>query len=239
MALILNIDTATNHASVGISNDDKMLAIKESAEQKEHASFVHVAINNLLAENDITPGMIDAVAITSGPGSYTGLRVGMAAAKGWCYATNKPLIAVNTLKVMAKAALQNLLHNENNVSLPLVCPMIDARRTEVFTAIYDKELNNILPPCSMVLEKGIFDRWLTRPIYFFGSGSENLKPMSGENMHFINCKHTAHHLGQLAFELFKEQQFSPIAYLEPEYLKDFYTINKPLNGSQSLTGLTS
>ena len=132
MLLLLNIDTATEHASVCLSKDGIVLGLIESSEQKNHAAFVQPAIQQIINESDYTLADIDAVAATSGPGSYTGLRVGLASAKGICYALDKPLILVNTLETMA----QSILYNYQSTNQPinqstLLCPLIDARRMEV------------------------------------------------------------------------------------------------------------
>ena len=224
MAMILNIDTATDHASVCISNDGNLLAIRESNSQKEHASFLHVAIKSLLEEVGLAPSALDAVAITAGPGSYTGLRVSMAAAKGLCYALKKPLIAVNTLEVMARAARDLLLNQPGSPAL--LCPMIDARRMEVFTALYDFDLNVFLKPCSLVLEKDTFDVWLSKPIYFFGNVSGKAKLFESANSNIIDIQLSAIDLGKISFDLFNKRTFSNMAYLEPEYLKEFYTVKQ-------------
>lgn len=223
--MILNIDTATERASVCISSDGELLAIRESNSQKDHASFLHVAIQSLLDEVGLKPLALDAIAITSGPGSYTGLRVSMAAAKGLCFALKKPLIAVNTLEVMARAARDFLLNQPHDTAL--LCPMIDARRMEVFTALYDFDLNVLLNPCSLVLQQDSFDSWLTKPVYFFGNGGMKASLFEKANAEFINIQLSAKYLGKISFELFNRKTFSDIAYLEPAYLKEFYTV-KPI-----------
>lgn len=125
MAILLNIDTATPYASVCISNGTEVLAFADNANQKEHAAFLHAAVQSLLMESGLTVNDLDGVAVTSGPGSYTGLRVGMSAAKGFCYALKIPMITVDTLKVMAAAAIKHVVVQEE--AEVLYCPMIDAR----------------------------------------------------------------------------------------------------------------
>ncbi len=142
MGLILNIDTATETAQVSFAKDGKVLQSLTNELQKDHASFLQTAIQQLAKKNNLILTDVDGIAVTAGPGSYTGIRVGMASAKGLCYALNKPLIAINTLQVLTVAAQQEL----NNASEILFCPMIDARRMEVFTAIYNNTLAEILPP---------------------------------------------------------------------------------------------
>lgn len=227
MALILNIDTATDIASVCISDNGYSIAYSENNQQKEHASFVHAAINSILKEAGKELAQIDAFAVTSGPGSYTGLRVGLATAKGFCFALNKPLITVNTLQVMAKAAIMENSPAINNINM-LYCPMIDARRMEVYTAIYNRAMETQLKPTAVVIEPESFDRWLNNsPILFFGSGSSKLKGLlSNEKAVFADINSNAKNLAQLAEKLFSQKKFADIAYAEPDYVKDFFSTPK-------------
>jgi tRNA threonylcarbamoyladenosine biosynthesis protein TsaB len=227
LALILNIDTATDIASVCISDNGYSIAYSENNQQKEHASFVHAAINSILKEAGKELAQIDAFAVTSGPGSYTGLRVGLANAKGFCFALNKPLITVNTLQVMAKAAMMENSPAINNINM-LYCPMIDARRMEVYTAIYNRAMETQLKPTAVVIEPESFDRWLNNsPILFFGSGSAKLKGLlSNEKAVFADINSNAKNLAQLAEKLFSQKKFADIAYAEPDYVKDFFSTPK-------------
>jgi tRNA threonylcarbamoyladenosine biosynthesis protein TsaB len=225
MALLLNIDTATEHASVCLSKDGKVLAIEESLDQKNHGSFLQPAIKKILASVNLSLSAIDAIAVTEGPGSYTGLRVGMASAKGLCYALNKPLIVLNTLRVMAAAAI-----DAYNVELPpgsdlLFCPMIDARRMEVFTALYDSSLNQVLAPIAVVLTETSFDSELNnKGIVFSGSGHYKFKEISlNTAAMFDNVQHNASNMVALAEKAYKQQQFANLAYSEPFYLKEFFS----------------
>src|SRR6187549_617972 len=164
MALILNIDTAVDVASICLAKDGKVLSIAKNESQKDHASWLHIAIKEIFEKNNLKLGSVDAVAVTGGPGSYTGLRIGLATAKGICYALNKPLIILNTLLVMAYAA--------KDESSDLLCPMIDARRMEVFTAIYTKELQIVKEPVAITLNENSFAEYFTNSsICFFGNGS--------------------------------------------------------------------
>jgi tRNA threonylcarbamoyladenosine biosynthesis protein TsaB len=202
MSLLLNIDTATSNASVCISKSGETIAISDNDNQKEHATFLHVAIQALFTEASIQISAIDAIAITSGPGSYTGLRVAMAAAKGLCFALNKPLIAVNTLQVMAYAAKEYLNTEDTLHANALLCPMVDARRMEVFTALYNVNLQEIRPPCALILENTSFNMWENNEIYFFGSGSEKFKFFERSRSMFINSPHSARHLAKIASDRF-------------------------------------
>lgn len=225
MPLLLNVDTATETASVSITLDGLSIDFLKNNNQKEHASFVHTAVAALLRNTGYTLPGIDAFAVTAGPGSYTGLRVGMAAAKGFCYALSKPLIAINTLEVMTKAALELTENEKANV---LFCPMIDARRMEVFTAVYNSDLIALLAPQPVILAEKMFDFYKEdNKLLFFGSGSFKFKQMeSSPKSVFADIQHSAIHLGNLADAAFMKKNFSDISYAEPTYCKDFQSISK-------------
>lgn len=226
MSLILTIDTALSEASVALSQDGRCTAVHLSENPFKHAEFVHVAVQELCRQKGLQLQDIDAVAVTAGPGSYTGLRVGMASAKGFAYALSKPLIAINTLEVMACRALQTLspAHQE----IRLFCPMIDARRMEVFCAIYDRSLKTMQQPHARILDNDSFKEELERdPILFFGNGStkwKDLEPGSQANFTEIGQLYTA--LCQLSAQRFQDKNFSHLIHSEPFYVKDFY------NGAQ-------
>ena len=223
MPLILNIDTATEHASVCLSNESGVLLLKESQDQKNHGAFLQPAIQQILLETGIDLQAVDAISVTEGPGSYTGLRVGLASAKGLCYALQKPLIAINTLKVMALAATIN--HVIPTPSNTLFCPMIDARRMEVFTAIYDIHLNLMEAPNAKILDSSSFEEIISQqPMVFCGSGSLKMQALfNHSNAIFSLVQHTAAHLSILALRSFQEANFVDLAYFEPFYLKAFYS----------------
>ena len=220
MSYFLNIDTATEQASVCLSEDDRVLDMLISTDQKNHASFLQPAIQKLLQNTGMQLTEIDAVTVTGGPGSYTGLRVGLASAKGICFTLNKPLIIINTLEVMAIAAKEG----ESKEDKFLICPMIDARRMEVFAALYDQSLQTMMEPQPMILDQHSFAEFLEKqPILFFGSGAEKLKAiLSHPNIRFKNGHHNAGHLAQLALKPFADQSFADLAYSEPLYLKAFF-----------------
>jgi tRNA threonylcarbamoyladenosine biosynthesis protein TsaB len=222
LPLLLNIDTATEHASVCISDGEKVLALIGSQDQKNHASFVQPAIETLSRETGVALKNIDAVAVTAGPGSYTGLRVGLASAKGICYALQKPLILVNTLEVMA-----NALHHTMDLSAgsqTLLCPMIDARRMEVFTAVYNSVLSEIQAPHALILDPSSFTGLLADyQVFFSGSGHIKLKTLIGHpNAHFSTVQHTAADLASRAIISYESNRFADIAYSEPLYVKEFF-----------------
>lgn len=228
---LLCIDCSTSAAIVAICAGDKVLAERRQTEQKEHAAFLHVAIDELFTATGTTPFSIDAVVVTSGPGSYTGLRVGLSTAKGICYAANKPLITLNTLKVMAQAALQQVpTASLKDADRWLICPMIDARRMEVFAGLYNNRLEPLLPPQPIILENDSFAQWNDYTIFYCGDGSSKFATLTnGSAGTFLNASIGADELRILGLAAYRQQQFADVAYAEPLYLKDFYTINKPAN----------
>jgi tRNA threonylcarbamoyladenosine biosynthesis protein TsaB len=223
MSLILNIDTATEIAHVSIARDGVVLKDAINKDAKEHAAFVQPAIKSIMALAGIQLSEIDAIAVMAGPGSYTGLRVGMASAKGLCYALNKPLLAINTLESMAMGVILARDSSEKK----LLCPMIDARRSEVFTAIYDHSLNLLLSPEALILEENSFAAFLDKqPVVFFGNGSEKWKALCKHpNAEFqcVNIDSTS--MAFLSFKKYsnKTSLFTDPAYLEPLYIKEFYS----------------
>ncbi|GAC1438630.1 MAG: tRNA (adenosine(37)-N6)-threonylcarbamoyltransferase complex dimerization subunit type 1 TsaB [Sediminibacterium sp.] len=230
MALLLNIDTATGYAGVCISRDGDIVQMLESHEQKNHASFVQPAIQQLLEQTGYRLNNIDAVAVTAGPGSYTGLRVGLASAKGICFALDKPLILVNTLEVIAQSMIAvtgGQEHAINNQPI-LLCPLIDARRMEVFTAVYDLSLTEIYAPQAMVLDENSFSSLLSsHRILFGGSGHQKLKQiLIHPNAAFTNNGHHVNNLAQLAHRLFIAGTFADLVYSDPFYVKEFFNPHK-------------
>src|ERR1700733_1151039 len=222
MALILNIDTATEIAGISLSKEGESLLILQNREQKEHASWLHEAIVRLMESTGYGMGDLQAVAVTAGPGSYTGLRVGMAAAKGFSYALGIPLIAENPLKVMAYAAsLQGL-------PAGLLCPMIDARRMEVFTAVYGSDLVELLSPTAMVIDQNSFENYLSaQAVSFFGGGSYKCKPLfTNPSAVFVDVNYHVGYLGILSFLRYLQREFTDVITAGPVYTKEFYTHTK-------------
>lgn len=222
MGLILNIDTAMGTAGVCLSEAGTTLLLAESQDQKNHSSWLHPAIARVLADTGRKARDLQAVAVTAGPGSYTGLRVGMAAAKGLCYALGIPLIAENTLDVMAYAAREQLPEAD------LLCPMIDARRMEVFTALYPKDGPPLLPATALVVDENSFSEFLSvRRISFFGEGSHKCKQViKSQHASFVNPAYHVGYLGKLSFLRYLQQEFTGVIYSEPVYTKEFYTHTK-------------
>jgi tRNA threonylcarbamoyladenosine biosynthesis protein TsaB len=217
MSLILNIDTSTEQASICVAENGQSLSLLTNPDQKNHSSWLHVAIQQALQDAGKAIKDLNAIAITAGPGSYTGLRVGMAAAKGLCYALELPFITINTLETMATAAIDE--------EVTYICPMIDARRMEVFTALYDKKGNVIIPPCAMILENDSFATYLEAgKVLFFGNGSGKWKDVQRHsNAIFKQLAFNAVKLAEPAYKKYLAAEFSTLAYTEPLYIKDFYT----------------
>ncbi len=223
MPLLLHIDTATEHASICLSQDEKVVGLEESSDQKNHASFVQTAIQKLLDRSGFVLSAVDAISVSAGPGSYTGLRVGLASAKGICYALNKPLILLHTLQVLAQSVKEKAaLLGEKTV----ICPMIDARRMEVFTAMYNSDLAEKQAAHALILTESSFaDELKSAQVLFCGSGQAKcrqvLTPAAGA--HFTDQQHTAADMVPLALQKFQQQQFADLAYSEPFYVKEFFT----------------
>jgi len=223
MSLILNIDTAIDTAHVSIAKDGEIIASVSNTEQKDHGGFLQPAIQRLLKRASVSITKIDAVGISAGPGSYTGLRVGMASAKGLCYALNKPLIGIGTLEILAFAAILETKITYANSPF-LFCPMIDARRMEVFTALYDQNLQTEISPCAMVLSENSFANGLLKnKILFFGNGAKKWEAISRhENALFASAFNNVLAMSKLAHHKFELNEFVNLAYFEPLYLKEFF-----------------
>lgn len=217
MALLLNIDTAIDSASICLAQAGNVLGFEKNEKQKDHAAWLHIAIRDLFNSLNIKLNTLDAVAVTGGPGSYTGLRIGMAAAKGICYSLNKPLINLNTLTVLANAS--------HHKSSDLLCPMIDARRMEVFTALFNNKLEVVKEPSAMILDENSFEEILKdQAISFFGNGSNKFRQMvKNENAIFEDVTMDARSMVTLSEMRFKKREFADLAYAEPLYLKEFYS----------------
>ncbi|GAB1453292.1 tRNA (adenosine(37)-N6)-threonylcarbamoyltransferase complex dimerization subunit type 1 TsaB [Draconibacterium sp.] len=226
MALILNIETSTEVCSVSISQNGQTLFKKESLEGLNHSRVLTVFIEEIFKENNIEPKMLDAVAVSKGPGSYTGLRIGVSVAKGLCYGLDIPLISVNSLEIIGIYAAQNLekyilSKNEKTV---LFCPMIDARRMEVYTALYNLKGEEIRQVSAEIIDEHFLsDLFESHEIMFFGNGADKCKHLiTHKNSIFQGPKTTsAEFMQMIADEKFSKKQFEDVAYFEPFYLKNF------------------
>jgi tRNA threonylcarbamoyladenosine biosynthesis protein TsaB len=222
LGLILNIETATKTCSVALSQNGELLAIKEQHGEYAHAENLTSFIDELLSQTKRSYKDLDAIAVSKGPGSYTGLRIGVATAKGLCFALNIPLLAVNTLEAMANTIAANQEHEY------LLCPMIDARRMEVYCAIFDNSLNSIMPTCSEIITSESFMQYAgAKKLIFFGDGAQKCKEILSlgiQNAEFISdFNPSASGMISLSHNLFEDKKFEDVAYFEPYYLKDFVT----------------
>ncbi|WP_188315853.1 tRNA (adenosine(37)-N6)-threonylcarbamoyltransferase complex dimerization subunit type 1 TsaB [Chitinophaga agrisoli] len=221
MAIILNIDTATAIGSVTLAKDGVVLQTLKNEQERDHAAVLTLFIQEILKTQQILPEQLDAIAVSAGPGSYTGLRVGVATAKGLCYTWNKPLVGISTLHMMA----QGLLAQQQDTDA-MYCPMLDARRQEVYTAVYDAALGTLMAPQALILTPDAFTEWLDRgKIYFFGDGSMKWEQLMIQNTHasFVPYHISAEHMIPLSEAAFRQQRFEDVAYFSPYYLKPFYT----------------
>ncbi len=221
MTYILNIETATHICSISLSKNGKTIDLIESFEDKTHAELLTVFIEKILIQNKINTSDLSAIAVSEGPGSYTGLRIGASVAKGLCYGLKIPLISIPTLLAMAKGA------KETQKEDALLCPMIDARRMEVYTSIYDQQLNTIEDVHAKIIDEDSFlDILAKQKVLFFGTGSEKCKSsIQHNNAIFVDqaCI-SANNMSSLSFEKFENNNFEDIAYFEPFYLKEFQAI---------------
>jgi tRNA threonylcarbamoyladenosine biosynthesis protein TsaB len=220
VAYLLHIESTSTVCSVSVSENNTLLAVKEINDGFTHAENLHIFIQDVLQQVGLTLKQLQAISISSGPGSYTGLRIGFASAKGLAYALNIPLIKVDTLQSLSRCVIERINKDA------YYCPLIDARRMEVYYAIHNLELNEIRVPANLVLSEStvsIFD--LDKDIYFFGDGLEKSKSILSQlkRAHFIeNIGPSSNNLISLAFDKFLKNEFEDLAYAEPFYLKDFY-----------------
>ena len=225
MALILNIETSSENCSVAIAKDGIVSATSQSSETKSHAIILTVLIEKLMLENSYSFAQLDAIAVSKGPGSYTGLRIGVSVAKGLCYGAGKPLIAINTLQSMMNGLRQELTEFETLFGSDFVfCPMLDARRQEVYLANFSKSGDLLRETTAEIVQEDSFAEILKdRKLVFFGSGAEKVKSIiHHDNAIFVDgFELKASYLSSLAEDAFQKKQFEDVAYFEPFYLKDF------------------
>ncbi len=218
---ILNIETATTNCSVSLSKNGETIVLKEDNDKNySHAERLHVYIDNVLKEAKITSEDIDAIAVSKGPGSYTGLRIGVSAAKGLCFALDKPLIAIPTLEALA---------NQVKIKDGVIVAMLDARRMEVYSAIYDSNYNQIRATEAQILDEIAFSDYLEKQkVYFLGNGVEKTKALINHpNAVFVEDKlPSSKEMSLLAYTKYKKRDTEDVAYFEPYYLKDFVALKK-------------
>lgn len=225
MSTILSIETGTDICSVGLSIDGELISLRESVEERNHAKNLAVFIDDILRQSSLNEKLIDAVAVSMGPGSYTGLRIGVSLAKGICYANNIPLISVNSLLSLVECAVED---SENGIvdfdssADVLLIPMIDARRMEVYTQTYTVLSESISEVEAMVIDESSFDQHKGREVVVFGSGAEKcFEVLNIQHKKLINILPSARGMVKIAHKKFEEKQFEDLAYFEPLYLKNF------------------
>ena len=224
MALILCIETGTDICSVGIVKDGELISLRESDSGRDHAKKVAVFVDELLTENDIDPQQIDAVAVGEGPGSYTGLRIGVSFAKGLCYGLGKPLIAVSSLASLATVAIEDYnagIIDIENWDSALLCPMIDARRMEVYTQVFDSKVKPLSGVTAEVVDENTLaeHRAATDHFVLFGSGAAKCAEILGAEL--IDVTPSIRGMAAIAESKYAANDFADVAYFEPYYLKDF------------------
>lgn len=222
--MILCIETATNICSVALSDNGKLLGIKESDVDKSHAALLTVFIEELLDENGISADKLDAVAVSKGPGSYTGLRIGVSVAKGICYGAEIPLIAIDTMESMYLALVQKYTELKESAKYTFFCPMIDARRMEVYSSLFNKDGKIVKEVEAEIIDANSYRERLDKNlIVFFGNGADKCTDtIVHKNAKFVEgFKLSASGMIAPATRALKEKNFEDSAYFEPFYLKDF------------------
>jgi tRNA threonylcarbamoyladenosine biosynthesis protein TsaB len=218
MSVLLHINTALPHAYVALSDDDRILGVRECTEQKEHSAFLQPAIQVLLEQAPVGMDKVAAVTVINGPGSYTGLRVGLSAAKGLCYALNIPLICLSTLEWLAWPF--------RSAGAGCIAAVIDARRKEVFTAAYDAGMQTVLSPMAMILDDDSYSGLLEdNPVMFTGDGTAKLPIKIRKHPNFISgdIRSNWTHQADMAYQRFVTQDFSDLALADPFYIKPFHS----------------
>lgn len=221
MAKILCVETGTSVCSVAIGDENGILGVRELSDPKAHSTMLPSLINDVLTDASLTPSQISAVAVSKGPGSYTGLRIGVSMAKGICYTSGIPLIGVCSLQAMAVGLS---LSHPNLPADAILCPMIDARRMEVYSALYNPQGEPVSDVRALVVEENSFAEFLqNQKIIFFGNGSAKCKDViKSKNAIFIDgFEPSARFMLPIALNAYKNEEFENTAYFEPFYLKDF------------------
>lgn len=227
MALILCIETGTDICSVGLSRDGELVSLRESDEGRDHAKRVGVFVDELLRENDIAPDELEAIAVGMGPGSYTGLRIGVSFAKGLCYGLQIPLVAVGSLDALAEVAIEDNeagILNVENWDNAVLCPMVDARRMEVYTQMFSPQGEPLSEVSAEIISEESFAEWRKeRQLVIFGNGAAKCREVLPDAA-YIDITPSARGLARLAEQRLQQGKTEDIAYFEPFYLKDFVVI---------------
>ncbi len=215
MSLLLCIDSSADVCSVVLSKSKQVLATRKSERQYAHAEMLTIFIADILQQQNLSIKHIDAIVYSSGPGSYTGLRIGSSVCKGLCYAHNIPFIAISTLQAMSSAFIKQ--HYEEDA---LYIPVIDARRSDIYYSIYSASLQSIVPEKAMSLDSYSFQTYTKKQLYFFGNAAKKCEhTIDITNGFFFPFQHQASDLIDLGTEMFEAQKFTDIVYFEPNYLK--------------------
>ena len=224
MSLILNIDTSLETAFINIADKGVPLGSLYNMEQKEHAAFLQKGIKELCLQLAVRLSSLSAIAVTSGPGSYTGLRVGMSGAKGICYSLKKPFITIGTLNMIAKSAAN--LMKVQQIQASWIVPMIDARRMEVFTSVFNEQMEERIAPRALILDSFSFLEELEKQkISFCGNGAGKFQSMINHpNAFFLDPGDNNLALSQLSFQKFSQSFFTDLADSQPTYVKEYYTL---------------
>ncbi len=220
--LILNIETSTNVCSASLSCKEKIIGEKVSYENNSHSKLLADFIDKLFKESDFSPQQLDAVSVSQGPGSYTGLRIGVSTAKGLSYALNKPLIAIDTLKIMSVVALKKA--KELKIEDAILCPMIDARRMEVYSAFFDFDLVKTTETNNIIIDENSFLTSLqNKNVVFFGNGAEKCKNIitHSNSIYLDDIYPLSSAMVNLSMKKYEQKDFVDLAYFEPFYLKPF------------------
>ena len=227
MALILCIETGTDICSVGLSRDGELISLRESDEGRDHAKRVGVFVDELLRENDVAPYELDAIAVGMGPGSYTGLRIGVSFAKGMCYGLQIPLVAVGSLDALAAVAIEDNeagILDVENWDDAILCPMVDARRMEVYTRLFNAKGEPVSEVKAEIVTEESFSEWRKdKQLVIFGNGAAKCCEVLPDAT-LVNITPSARGLARLAEQRLQEGKTEDIAYFEPFYLKDFVVI---------------
>ena len=224
MSRILCVDTSSFICSVSVFENLSLISSNSTEVEKSHSKLLIQLIDQSLKDAKIKINEVDAFAVSMGPGSYTGLRIGVSTIKGLCYSLEKPLISINTLEILSKSALNHI----NNYNDFFICPMIDARRMEVFIKMLDNDFNEVEKDKALILDDKSFNDIGGKSIYFFGDGSNKFqKIVNNKNFHFIdNIISSSKHMGELANIKYENNQFENLTTFEPFYIKDFFIANK-------------
>ena len=227
MSLILCIETGTDICSVGIARDGELMSLRESDQGRDHAKQVAVIVDELLRETGVKPDELDAVAVGMGPGSYTGLRIGVSFAKGLCYGLNIPLLAVGSLEALTDVAIKDYeagIIQVEGWDEALLCPMVDARRMEVYTQIFNSRCEAQSEVSAEIITEESFSQWRAKgKLVIFGNGAAKCQEMLPDAI-YIDVAPSARGLTRIAHQLFEAGKTEDIAYFEPFYLKDFVVI---------------